>query len=363
MRTTWRPLMVATTVLSMALALSGCGGGGGGGSTSGSGEMGVFVTDSFNDQFSQVWVDLFKIEASTDGMNWVTLFASDDPNGTPIDIASLSSAAQLLSTVTVPAANYTQVRVTLGDDVTLVPSNGGPPQTVQVTGGTDIGNGERQITLVATTPVASGQLSNLVVDFDLAAFQLVGGKLQPSIHQGDNSHFGPKQKFAELHGTVTNLTSSGFDLTLRNGHIVHVALTPDTVVFGEHGGQSMTLANGQQVEVRGTVDTTSHVVTADRIIVDNDSDSDNGMHFVGARGTVGTVDTTHSSFQLTLQDADHFAPNSGTITVVTDAHTVFHRGHHHSASFADISTGETVEVVGTLDLSTMTLTAKRVEIQ
>src|SRR5690242_15422336 len=89
----------------VALAtMAGCGSGGSGSATVTSGTsrapLDVYVTDGFTDQFGQVLATLFKIEITTDGTNFQTVF--EDTSGRTLDLASLASTTELLSSVTVP---------------------------------------------------------------------------------------------------------------------------------------------------------------------------------------------------------------------------------------------------------------------
>src|SRR5438067_1815636 len=91
------------------LLIAGCGTGGSGTSlTSGGGRaaLDVYVTDGFSDQYKQVLATIFKIELSSDGTNYQTVFSNTA--GQTLDLASLSSTAALLGTVTIPTGTYTR---------------------------------------------------------------------------------------------------------------------------------------------------------------------------------------------------------------------------------------------------------------
>lgn len=336
-------------------SLAGCGGGGGGSSS-----MGIFVTDGFGDQFSQVWVTLYRIEASTDGTTFQTLF--DDTNGKVINVATLVNSAEFLGAVTAPSSGFTKVRIIIGDHLTLVPKAGGATLSVPVDDIFPTANGKSTIVFDVTAPASH---HDVIVDFDLAAFEMIGGKVRPHVKHGDDNAFHNSEKHAELEGVVSNLTSAGFDMTL-GAATIKVQVNTSTTVFSELTGAAATLANGQKVDVKGSVDPDTHIVLATAIKVE-DVDAHgggNGHHHDGAgiEGTVASVNAADTSFVVTLKGCEHFHPSAGTVTVKTDLTTVFEKQHVDHATFADVTANAKVEAAGAYDDTTNTLTAKRVEI-
>lgn len=352
------------------LTLSGCGGGGGSSSTpsnpGGSSTMAVYVTDDFSADYSQVWVTLYKIEAG-DGTTFRTVYA--EPTGATVNVKALGSVSQLLNSISVPAGNYTQARVTFGDHVTLVPTGGGAGRSVPVDD--SIGThsaGQVQITLNAPVRAEPGRLSNLVVDFDLAAFQLVGGRLRPVLHPADPGKFGRDRKHGAFNGVVSNLKPGvGFDLSGRNGKTIAVLLTDKTVIVNRQQGADAALANGQRVEVSGPVaasgDGTGHTLTAETIKIKprEGGEGEDGDKTGALEGVVASVNADAKTFVVTLKEAEHFQPTGGTATVKTDAKTVYGRPRHQPGSFADIAVGGKVVAIGTFDAATQTLTARRIQ--
>ena len=100
--------------LLLAFALSGCGGGGSPApvTPTGSRQVDVFVTDAFSDDYAQVWVTLFKIEAGQNGA-FTTVY--DAAEGKTINVAALKASTQFLSSVTLPDVAYDSLRITFGD--------------------------------------------------------------------------------------------------------------------------------------------------------------------------------------------------------------------------------------------------------
>lgn len=346
----------------LALAsIAGCGSGGTSSSVSaGSGRaaLDVYVTDGFTDQYKQVIATLYKIELTTDGTNFQTVY--DNTAGSSLDLASLASTAELLASVTVPAGTYTEARITFGDHITLV-SNSGTSTSIAVdpTVGT-AANGQVSILVNTPTKVQANQSNTVFVDFRLAEFQLVGNVVRPSVHCGNgDAGMLNRQHTANVRGTVTGLIgTTGFTLQDDDARTVTVTLTDSTTVTSGQTGAAITLATGQSVIVRGTFDPASATITATSVTL-NDYTT---VNHARAAGTVASVNTSGSSFVLTVLRADGITPTGGTITVQTDASTHFGRGRHQQFTLADLTTGEAVEVSGVFDTTTQTLTAKFVGI-
>ena len=351
--------LFATLALPLLLTtLPGCGGGSGGGLTSTSTSTGrsapleVYITDAFSDQYKQVLVTLYKIELSTDGTNYTTVYTSDA--GQTVDFSALSSTAQLLSTVNVPTGTYTSARVTFGDHITLVAQDGTSASTaVDPTLGTDANS---QIAIVVPTPtkVQAGQTATVLVDFKLAEFKLVGSVLRPQIGCGDGSAIGTKARGGHLMGTVANLNgTTGFTLQGPNGKTITVALASTTTITSGQTGSAITLANGQSVTVDGSFDASTQTLTATSVVL-NDYTT---IPHAQARGTVASVNTTNNSFTLTITQADHFQPTGGTITVTTSSTTRFPNGRQSQGTFANVTVGSAIGVQGTFDTPSQTLAA------
>src|SRR5207249_4565301 len=97
-------------------------------------------------------------------------------------------------------------------------------------------------------------------------------------------------------------------------------------------GSIITLANGQDVIVEGTFDRTTSTITATSVTL-NDFIT---INHVRARGIVASVDAAARTFVLTVQRADGIQPTGGTITVLTDANTLFVKGRHQQGSLSDV---------------------------
>lgn len=348
-------LLLAPLVLGLVV---GCGGGSGTGSslTSGGGRaaLDVYVTDGFSDQYKQVLATLYKIELTTDGTTYQTVFS--DTNGRTLDLASLASTSELLASVTVPAGTYTQARITFGDHVTLVANNGTSTSVAVDPGIGTQANGQVAVTVNTPTRVQANQSNTVFVDFKLAEFQLIGNVLRPSIGcgNGDSGQIG-KKRTVHLRGTVSNLNgTTSFTLTGEEDRTVTVNLTSSTTITSGQTGSMATLANGQSVIVEGTFDRATSTVTATAVTL-NDFTT---INHAEAHGTVASIDTAAGTFVLTVQRAEHIQPTGGTITVATNPNTIFAIGRHQQGSLSNVTVGSAVEVGGSFDTPSQTLTAK-----
>lgn len=357
------PLRRLCAFLLVPLALLGtfgCGAGGSGGSltsttTGKSAALDVYVTDGFTDAYKQVLATLYKIELSTDGTTYTSVYTST--TGQTIDLASLSSTAMLLASVTVPTGTYTSARITFGDHITLV-SNSGTSTSVAVNpkAGTDT-NGQIAVVVSTPTVVQANQNNAVYVDFKLAEFQLIGGVLQPTISCGGNSGSMQSKTFtAYVAGTVANLTSTGFTLQGPHGRTVTVTLSSSTTLTDGLTGKTITLANGDNVVVQGAYDPTNTTITATAVVLNDNVPTVNPR----VAGTVASVNTTAGSFVLTVQHADGIQPTGGTITVQTNSSTLFLVGRGQTGSISNVTANTNVLVEGAFDATTQTLTATAV---
>ena len=349
----------------LLLTLAGCGGGGGTSSTStGSGgqtasavpaSLNVYVTDAFSDQYKQVLVTLYKIELTTDGTTYQTVYS--DTAGQTINLSSLASMTDLLATVNVPAGTYTSARITFGDHFTLVAQDGTSTSVaVDPTVGT-AANGMVALTVATPTKCVSGQSSALFLDFKLAEFTLVGNVLRPQVGPGDPAQNGAKPCNGQLGGTIANLIAgTSFDLQGMNGRTVKVLLTATTATVSGQTGAAVTLANGQNVRVEGTFSAATQTVTATTVTLNDYTSTPHER----ANGTVASVNAGAGSVVLTVQRADGIQPTGGTITVQTTSTTVFRKGRNQTGSLADVTAGNIVDVQGSFDAATQTLTAQSV---
>ena len=365
-------LAVAATLMAVII---GCGGGGGGSS---SGSLNLFVTDHFGDNYSQVWVTLYGIDLKADAATTFTNVYTSSA-GQQINLADLASVAQLLNTVTVPTGTYTQAKITFGDHFTLVPKAGGAGQSVAVGAGVGVqSNGQVAVTIATTAKVTSAAIGNVTIDFNLASFQLVGGKCIPALNELAESDFHGKSKFGDIEGVLSSLTATSFTI-VRGSHTFNIVTDANTSVISLNTGAAVALANGQKVEVKGTVDAATGVVTATTIKIDDrpagsgggddgdhngntggDGHSDHGRADI--EGLIKSTNIASSYFEMTVASVEHITLPGSTVQVIYGPTTVFHKRGAATATIADVVAGVKVEVVGSFDTVTGKVTATRIEI-
>lgn len=368
MRRMWLRVAAAMVALAFLSILWGCGGSGtgsssGGGPGSGSnGTLGLFVTDQATDGFAGVWATLYRVEVAQANGPFRTVYEADE--GVELNIPELSDTVELLGTASLPAGSYVRARVTLRNTMRVIEGNGsGSDVPLRVGQGTGFAAGPQE-TCVAEMPVSVTVPGNghadVILDFDLARFQMVGNALQAHIRQANRNEIAVKKWRARLVGIVENLRSgAGFDLRLRSGRTVAVALDEDTSVISASTGERKELENGQRVAVFGPWDAASEVVRATLILVLDGPQVGPVLRHV--RGTVTTVDPAGGSFtvepRLVLVGG---RPMARVVTVrVTDA-TVFVLVPGGPATFDDVQVGSLVDVVGDWESTTSTMTAARV---
>ena len=357
-----RRLVLAGTALSALWLVGGCGGGS---DNESGGDRGVdiFVTDQFADRHAQVWVTLHRIEVG-DGATFTTAY--DDPAGNSLNIVSLKDTAELLASVSLPDTPYTHVRVTYADQVTLVDKDG-KSSTVAVspTDDTTVEGGKAVHVSRTKAPFRPSTDRRLVVDFQLATFELVGGKLKVGIRPEPPADFDNKVRWCAVPGTVSDLTATSFTLrpdlriappapggpdvpTVRS---FTVNLADTTSVLGPDG-TTATLANGQSVVVRGTVDKSAGTVAATHVLRRPEVTTPGGPDVrpmpdhVG--GEVVSIDTEKGILVVTPFDTNRLGGWGGTIAVGPNTKfLIAGAGRPQEGTLSDIAVGDPVVAAGT----------------
>lgn len=340
------------------IATAGCGGGTG---ASGSGTLNLYAMDGFDDEYSQVWATLQRIEVGSDGGSFTTVYEAAE--GAELNLPELATTAEFLGAATLPARNYTRARLTLRNTVRLVRRDGSesePPLRLETSLGFRAGTGDScTVEFPVNCTVRDGGQTDLPIDFDLPNFQMMGNALQARVQQGDANRFRAMNKHGRLLGTVTNLDTASFDLALRNGRIVPVELTAATTIVSAGSGADAALANGQTVFVFGVWDAVAQKLSATVVIImDIPTTAPAAAH---ARGTVLSIDDAEKSFVMEYFSASMgLRPTSAQIKVKTGDSTVFGFVPRGPASFADVAVGSRVDVVGVYDAAEPSISARRV---
>ena len=367
----------AIIALAAVVSIAGCGGSGGGTPTAGTGRLQAFAADDFRDDHQQIWATIYKVELLDASGAAVTVF--DDVVGKSMDLQLLHDNAgprfAFLSDVASAVGTYTQVRLTMGPEITRFPvgSTTGikTPFAASLTRDAS-GNVLYTSTLDMPTVIAEGVTSKLVIDFDLPHFVLANGAVTPKVKRGDDSNLSDKSRHhdEDYHGTITGITGTApvQSFTLTNGAWkTEVSVDASTVVFFEKNQSSPALANNLFVEVNGTFDTVTGVLKATKIKIEDKSGGgqNNGRGIPEVKGLVSAPSTATRSFTIAITESDDFVPTQSTVNVVVTDTTVFraHRGVilTEAEYFATLGAVSIAEVKGTYNAATNTLTATLVK--
>lgn len=348
----WLPLLAG-----LAIFLAGCGGGGTGGTEQGS--VSVFVTDGLDDQYSHVNVTVYQIAVGRQGDEGSFQSVFEDSAGLMMDVRALANLSQFLGISTLPAGTYNRARVVLGNQMQLTSTSGSSEMAALDAGvGRPLDGNKIAFEFPIQLMVQAMQNSTFVVDFDLPSFSIVNGLVRPALRHLREHEMGNRPHLAEIKGTVTEVGQGQFSLRLRNGAVVTVALTDQTVIRNERSGSPATLAVGQRVEVKGTVDTSTMTITAVRIKIKDTPDEDDATAEV--KGWVKEI--SEGQFILQVRMSPH-GQMGALVTVTYDEQTVWHWEEHSSAGPADLQVGLKVEVKGTYDPTSHTLSARIVDME
>lgn len=352
-------------LLLMALALVGCGGGGGGSTSTGgntpppvgtSRNVRLFATDSVRDDYSGVWVVLRRIAAV--GPSGETVLV-DEPAGKPIDVRALGTATgrnfRLLGAATLPAG-ATSLKVTVESAVLLVNTGAVAGQRAQFEG-----SGE---TRDFDVPLGNSTDPDVILDFDLGQWNLSGGQLSATNGKfvrriDDNGVDDPGNHVAEdFKGIVAGLAGTAPSQTFTLGNL-KVRLDANTAVFNGNGAPSAALANGQRVEVEGTLDPTSNTIHASSVKIEDGEREDEAeaKGIVTAKGD-GTL-------TITLTRVRGFLPDAANATVATTDATLYFANSGASLTraefFAQVAVNGEIEAEGTYANGTLTARVVKLE--
>jgi|GEM_PF-992023 len=374
----WTPALAVASVLTLGI-LAGCGGGSTSATTRG---VDIYVTDQFADQYSHVWVTLQSI-AIGDGKTFTDVYSAT--TGKTIDIVSLKDTAELLSSIQLNDESYTHIRVTYADTVTLVDASGTSTMLqVAPSPSTTVGGGLAIHTSATRVPFKASTNRQLVVDFNLASFEVSGGKLKVGIVPEPPVGFNGKFKRFANNGLVSNLTETSFVMTggdnrppvqiqpyplppppkpgMRSS--INVSFDANTVILGPDGPDAAlaALANGQMVVVRGSYDDASKTLTATEInIVPMGGANPGGHHGIHpgddtaiagdhVGGIVMDIDEATGIVTIKPREANH--ATSGNLVKIhvsgTDKVLLGQGGRPKPGTLGGISIGDAVSAKGVL---------------
>ena len=375
----WLPLLAGVG----ALGLAGCGGGGGSSPLSpvnapapgqtASAVVGVFATDSFSETYDHVWVTIHRVEVdSSDGSAQIVF---DDARGKTIDLKTLRDTTgqrfALLGAGKVGSSTATGVKITVDNGLVLFPAGAPSGQTTPVDDGVAHdaqGHAVLSFPLSAPRSLGSGH-DDLVVDFDLADFTVSGGKVRPIVKEGARAGLDDPSRHEreEYKGVLSQLAGAApaFTFTLtRGGSTISVVTDAQTTFFNADGSPNPKLVEGQTVSVRGLFDIAAQRLTASEVKI---RPAGGEQEPAEVEGTSAAVNAGAGTFTLTAHQVEHLVPTQTTVNIVTGSGTVFRAKGGITLTAADfftsLATAQAVEVEGTYDPASNTLTATRAKLE
>ena len=310
-----------------AAVLAACGGGGTGTASTAGGMMQAqsvavqtYITDNLATEYSKVWVTIKKITV-VDGSGAEVALLDATASPAVVNLSSLAAVGQFMSTVTIPAGIYTEIRVTLDNSVQLVSLDGLTTTNAKfAAAGTDFVWRVREVSIDAT---AGGQI---VLDFNLAKFtyDAATGLVAPNVELPKPADAFKKfvRQQAEVRGSVQSVDAANGKFTIddaRLGKGVVVTLATDAVITSEADRKTLALADlvpGARVEIKGTV--TPGTTTADPVTVVASvihvEPANQAPGAPRARGE-GKVTAVSGSLVTVAVDEANFLPGSNSVLV------------------------------------------------
>ncbi len=374
-RLTW-----AGACLGALALLAGCGGGGDStlsGPVGGSSPANFFITDNLNVGYDAVWVNLHELDLVDSKGTSVKVFES--ATGLTVNLRSLndgSSRFLFVGQSQIPAGTYRRVDVTMDKALTLFPTGATTGQAAQFADAFDKSTGLTEAKVNLTTPLTFPSVgTNLVVDFDLASWKVVGNIVTPVVrhHNGKGLEDRLRHENHQFQGVVSHLagTIPNQTFTLNRGAtgLFTVQLNAQTTVFRGNGAGNAVLADGQNVGVRGVFDFATRTLTATSVKIDDGTG--NGHDSPEVKGSVKSFDATGGSLVVSAGEIEGFLPNHDTVTVSTSPTTLFFNDRGVSLTkdefFTRLAAQGTTAVVeaegGTYDAASNTLTARKLKFE
>ncbi len=355
-------------VIIAAIGLSGCGGGGTSGGT-GSSDSFLFLTDAVNTSYDHVWTTVNKVDLVDSTGKLTTIFDSSASGGVTVDLPSLHPASgqqyMLLTGFSMPAGSYVGANVTVASALSMVPKGATSAESASFATAT---GGSTVLQTKFAGPISAGSSSNLVLDFNLANWNVSGGKVtatnddfvQSDPHHGTIDSGSTSRGHYE--GIVTGMggTAPNYTFALGRGScLVNVATSATTVVSNLDGSDNPILTNDARVEVSGTFDTTSKTLNASTITIDVGGSVPPASR---TSGLVSATDLARNTITIQLQDCKGFQPQATSLTIVVTSTTAFVESNGvtdtEAQFFAALTAGKSViEAKGSLSGKVFTATA------
>lgn len=342
---------------SLVAAVSACGGGGGSSDVAASspspvgnstGTVSLFVMDDLTTAYSEVWVTIKNVTAIDAQGNHVVVY--NDATGKAVNLTRLNNVGSLLNTIVVPSGNYEHFSVTVNNAIKLI-NNVGIVTNATFTPTAD----SWTINVDGKLAVANGQVTSFALDFDLKNFTLNADTFIVTpvvVFRESPTVDALEKKEAEIEGVVQRVNSANEIELLDDDSktTIKVSLGAATIVFDNDqnkvASSTSTLQPNIKVEVRGSYDSNTLTLTADRVTLDNSTRS-NSAQTVEIEGIVQSY--TSGALTLDVKDSE-FVPVGNTVSVVNITNATFANG-----TLATLQpSGQSVEILGTWDGTSFT---------
>lgn len=361
---------VVLFVLFLATIL-GCGGAGGIGSGLAN-NLNLFITDDASQNYSGVWVKLYKAELRGEGDKSVVLFQSAE--GLTVNLRQLNDGASkflLLAPGQVPDGTYNQIQFEVDKNVNLVAAGSGAPSTAVFPDSLNNAAGNSVLPLNLSPAVVMPGAGKVVVDFDLKNWNVVNGVITPVLkhHDGSGCDDPNRHERFEFNGVIGALSGTtpvqSFDLTLKTGGTIKVTTDDSTDIVGE--GDNAGLVSGRTAAVFGAFDPATNSVKANIIRYESSNHSDEPAKAIGI---ASNANADAGTFDIAPKFTKGFAPKGDKVSVATNGETEY-RGRKGVAlnkgqffeALAAAGENAVVDLTGVYDEGSNTIMAKSMHIE
>ena len=272
-----------------------------GGLDTGKGTLKIYLTDAPGD-YEQVNINVSRIEGHIAGDvekgSWKVL--KEWPDGLAVDLITLKNVSLLLGSSELTPNKYTQLRIFLKEEATLVLEGDSEPKTLEIPSSANTG-----IKLNHPFEIMEGMITKLTIDFDAEKSVIKTGngkyKMKPVIHVTSEiySTVDLQEVMGSVSGSVSYYESDGTFLVLAGLDGANVSLFGGEYIFV----YNITTSGGGFFDFLEDIPAGTYTLNVDAGIYDNYSESievmaglNTNVNVVllsgGISGTVVDSDTT-----------------------------------------------------------------------
>jgi len=281
----------------------------------------TLATSNYDKRFNHFYVKVIAVDL----INSTTARrVFNNPLGQVLDVTTIGQTVPkflLLGSSSINLNSFSSVKVTLAKKTTVI--NAGLTKGVVRNFAPQFNNPSNLNQSIVTFPLGTATVvgaPKLVVNMGLNHWSFDSkGEVHPSMSQGDGrGSDDPNGCEAEDNkGIVSGLTGTApTQIFSING--ITVNTDANTVIVNNDNSANPALANGERVEVTGTLVNGSVLATRIQIDVQHDLEDD-----AEADGLASNLDATAGTLTITIQKAKNFLPTGTTINVATTATTKF----------------------------------------